>query len=184
MKDHRIIAIDRLRIEVIWTFTRNGGFQRARIYKKESISEHQKSEFRTFIKNYLSNQIYNKYKGKKISEQKLLTIIDNFILEVNSLHGGILKDGILKFGNAQKIVNLFIKSMWICGWLSSPPPHFPLDRVIQKVIGSKENWTNMDRDMYLEIMKLAKRKAGKNVNLGVWEANQYFKLQNPSYNKV
>ena len=173
MKNH----LTKLRIEVLWSYTRNGSFQRARIYKKKNISKTEKVEFRNCIKGYLRDQIYNEYKDSQISEEEIIKLIDNLIELVNSKFNHILSSNKLKFGNAQKIVNLFVKSMWISGWLKKSPPHFPIDRIIQKKIGTKENWTNMDKETYLKIIAKAKEKIDKNMSLGEWEALAYLEIQ-------
>jgi hypothetical protein len=87
----------------------------------------------------------------------------------------ILKGGELRFGNAQKVINLYLKSMWIAEWLDIPP-HFPVDRIIQNIMGTILPWTNMDKAGYNSIIVKAQKLmlADGYTELAEWEAIKYF----------
>lgn len=64
----------------------------------------------------------------------------------------------LRFGHAQKILNLFLKYLWCLGYVQEPP-HFPVDRLIQKRlrIQNFSNWTNeMEKEGYMKVIEEAK----------------------------
>lgn len=85
--------------ELLWTYTRAGAFQRARIYSRKS-KEEAKATFRKVTKDYLFSHVYLKYKGKKITESQL----QESIKELVQLHEGAscLEKRQLRYGNAQK----------------------------------------------------------------------------------
>ena len=121
------------------------------------------------------------YELIEATEQKLKTINEN-------------KKNFL-FGNAQKFINLTLKSMWLVGWLEGVPPHFPVDRMIQSYIKRPDGfsasdypfkWTDMSRDHYSLLIAAPKRtkKYDKNYKdvsldqLAIWELTTYFNHNN------
>lgn len=160
--------------EIVWAATRQGAFQRAYIYNGK-VGKEEKGDFQKYIKEYCYENLYQK-KQHKFSERELKEIIIKLLKGVNSKFDSIQKGDGFKFGNAQKFVNLYLKSLWIIGE-AEEPPHFPVDRVIQKGFGNIKSWTKMDENDYDEVIKKAKLKAkecGK--SLANWEAERYFIL--------
>ena len=113
--------------------------------------------------------------NSNISEKQLLKLISGLQLAVKLKYKTILLGGNLRFGNAQKIVNLYLKNMWIAGWIKTPP-HFPIDRIIQNKFQKIVPWTNMNRTEYFSIIFEAKNHMIKDgyKNLATWELNKYF----------
>ena len=167
--------------EVFWGFAKSGGFQRSRIYKRTSTEE-RRSEFRRGLKNYLYKKLFLRFDGKIISEQQLINVIDKLVkLNDKNL---VLDKNRLKYGNAQKFINLYLKGMWICGRIGKPP-HFPVDRVILQKLRLSANWTNMDKEKYLSAIKKAKQNLDtkKFRSIAEWEMCIYFKEYIESKNK-
>lgn len=164
---------EKLISELLWTYTRTGAFQRASIYKKAKVSESAKASFRKKTKDYLFTQLYIRYNGKKITEVQLQTAIAGLI----TLHerAPMLVEKKLRYGNAQKFVNLYLKGMWVAGLLKAAPPHFPVDSIIIKALKQKGNWTNMNNEGYLAIIEAAQNKIKKSQykNIAEWEADFY-----------
>lgn len=167
---------DKLLSEVVWTNTRQGAFQRSFIYNK-NIPSDLRRRFKKKVKKYLYENLFQEYKNKKITEYLLIQIIDKFIEDIKMEFKGILKDGDFQFGNAQKFINLYLKSMWIIGELQTPP-HFPVDRIIQRKLKLRYNWTNMSKEEYMDVIIKAKDKIKNNNeydNIAEWEASIYYK---------
>jgi hypothetical protein len=166
--------------EVFWGFAKSGGFQRSWIYKPTSTEE-QRSEFRHSLKIYLYKRVFLRFDCKIISEKQLIDTIDRLV-SLNSKNIALNKNQ-LKYGNAQKFVNLYLKGMWICGRISTPP-HFPLDRVILRKLRLSANWTNMDRENYLNAIKIAKQNLDRKKfpSIAEWERciylNEYIESKN------
>ncbi len=167
----------RLIAEIVWTGVKQGGFQRSRIYKKDSnIREEEKKGLRDHIKEFC---FINLYKSQmKISEKELIEIINNLAKSVQEKYKLILNEEELKFGNSQKFVNLYLKLLWVLDQIEEPP-HFPVDRLIQRGFKTIRSWTSMSEDEYLEVIKIAKQKAKqKNLTLANWELFEYEKIKN------
>lgn len=172
MKNERL---NKLKSELIWAATRQGAFQRSNIYLNSQINIDNKRAFREFIKKFLFDNIFEKYYKTKINEDQLFNLIADLQKNSQLNFKKILKGGELRFGNAQKIVNLYLKSMWIAEWLDVPP-HFPVDRIIQNKMGTILPWTNMDKTSYISIINNAQKLmvADGYTELAIWEANKYF----------
>jgi hypothetical protein len=91
-------------------------------------------------------------------------------------HGALLKAGRMKFGHAQKALNLHLKYLW-CSERIPMPPHCPLDSIILKKIPgfTQIRWTQLDSSKkYEEIISAAKCKASlQNLSLPEWELIEY-----------
>lgn len=173
-----------LQASVIWSYTKQGAFQRAGIYKdkvrlKGAKLDHRKQIFRKDIREYLFKNIFIKYSNKRISENELLNLIRELREYLLANYKDLVSKSSFTFGNAQKFVNLYLKGMWIFG-ITECPPHFPVDRMIQQELTKPlVLWTEMKEDRYKEV--IAKAKAGDKRglvpgNLAVWEATCYLKF--------
>lgn len=164
--------LNKLKSELIWAATRQGAFQRSNIYLNSQINNDNKRAFREFIKKFLFDNIFEKYYKTKISEEQLYNLIADLQKYSQLNFNEILNGGELRFGNAQKIINLYLKSMWIAEWLDVPP-HFPVDRIIQNKMDKILTWTNMDKTSYISIINNAQKLmvADGYTELAVWEAN-------------
>ena len=155
-----------------WQFfilTVSASFGRANIYKSR-VDDKSKEEFKKHLFNSLE-QLSEQYKNE-VSEERHITIISDFI-EQSTKYKAILQDGMLRYGVAQKMVNLYFKYLWCAGFISITPKHFPLDRIIQK--GTKIiSWTQLteDRDVeYLDKLNELCPSADK----AEWELRKYNK---------
>jgi len=163
----------KLKSEVCWAYTRTGAFQRSRIYTNKATDDLDKIAFRNKVKDFLYHEIFIKYWKKRISENKLLEIIDKLIKHTKGSR--CLEKGRLQFGNAQKFVNLYLKAMWIAGW-GKVPPHFPVDRIIMQELRLKYSWTNMGKTQYKNVIEKAKKVKNSSreyPSLAIMEASIY-----------
>lgn len=169
------IKQNKIKSELLWAATRQGSLQRSKIYKENNVKDSDKLEFRIFLKDYLFKNIFEKYFNSKITEKQLLKLIEELQLTSKLKYKYILRGSKLRFGNAQKIVNLYIKNMWIAGWAKTPP-HFPLDRIIQKDFNKIIPWTNMNKVQYMSVISEAKNHMIEDgyKDLANWEVNKYF----------
>ena len=55
----------------------------------------------------------------------------------------ILNNHCLRFGRAQKMLNLYLKHLWVRGCIKTPP-HCPFDRGILIELGIQVAWTHMN----------------------------------------
>lgn len=164
---------------IIWAATKQGSFQRSHIYSPGAkISDKEKIAFRNHIKSFCFKSLFFKYQGKSISESELISQIEELMSTTKEMYGAILKNSEFQFGNAQKFVNLYLKFLWIMGEIKEPP-HFPVDRIIQKGLKPIRPWTNMNKEDYLEVINWARIRAkGRNQTLAEWEAERYNEILN------
>ena len=154
----------------IWILTIAGAFQRANVYntafnerdkQQYGLVEKEKLAFRTALFKYV-NPISGKYKVP-VSDDVHIKNIEG-VQAYSKEYAGILTNGQLNFGVAQKLLNLYLKYLWCLEELPVPPPHFPVDRIIQKAIAWKEHspWTQMeDEKKYLQIINHARERAAR-----------------------
>ncbi|MBI5916798.1 MAG: hypothetical protein HY842_15595 [Bacteroidetes bacterium] len=168
---------DKYKSNVLWASTRYAALQRSNVYKKDA-EDLDKKKFRYFLKDYLLKNIFKVYYAADISESQLYELINTLIVEAEMEHSAVLRNGKLFFGNAQKFVNTYLKSMWVVGWLVNPPPHFPVDSIIIKELKMKSKWTKMNEDGYTEVIKSAKNKLNDSAkSIAEWELHKYSALK-------
>ncbi|MFN8307341.1 MAG: hypothetical protein U0T79_11235 [Ferruginibacter sp.] len=161
-----------LQAELIWAYAKPGGFQRSQIYES-TATKAEKEIFRSSLKDFLFQNVFTAFYNKRVSEMELIQVLDFLILR--NKQKAYLKGGELRFGNAQKFVNLYLKGMWVAGFLDVPP-HFPVDRVMINRLGISQNWTNMNKKQYENIICVAKLKIGidnEYMSIAEWEAEEY-----------
>ncbi len=171
----------RIKAEVFWAYARAGAFQRAKIYEK-NIAKDEKGKFRNLVKRFLYEQIFLIYQKKKITESKLIDLIEALVKKCQGKQ--YLEKRRLQFGNAQKFVNLYLKSMWVTGF-GKMPPHFPVDRIVVNELNLTYNWTDMSKTEYKVVIEEAKNKVEKMPeykSIAIWEAVFYQEKYIDKYN--
>jgi hypothetical protein len=133
----------------------NAAFQRANVYE-DSSSDMRKVYLKRMIKGYIDNNIISQY-DNEVSEINHIENIKS-VSEYSKCFEDILANGQLNFGVSQKLLNLYLKYMWCLGVITIPPPHFPVDSIIQKKLKLKViPWTKMKNEKdYLKVINHAK----------------------------
>lgn len=132
-------------LDQIWMMTVQASFQRANVYKGHENKEARKLTLRNQIEE-ISQQYINTVSPKQHIEN-IQKICCQSLIGLN-----------INFGVAQKLLNLYLKYLWTLGYINSPPPHFPVDRMIQEALKYKNifNWTELDNvDQYLSFISYA-----------------------------
>ena len=88
-----------------------GGFGRANIYKK-GVGEEDKSDFRKFIRERFV-KYGEQYLGNKSSEDEHFLNVKKFAKEVSTAYGRLLRGNRFRIGVAQKVLNLYLKYLWV-----------------------------------------------------------------------
>ena len=109
---------------------------------------------------------------KNVSDRQHITNIRRFVDAASRQHASTLKRR-LRFGIAQKAVNVYLKLLWCAGEIPMPP-HCPLDRII---IGRlpravRTAWTVMDEGDYVLLIGAARTVAGA-TPLAEWELREF-----------
>ncbi|MGB0879665.1 MAG: hypothetical protein ACPGTO_03780 [Polaribacter sp.] len=146
----------------IWILTFNGAFQRANIYKNKKVTEIERKDFKTKLRNHIENVILPFY-SSKVNEKGHIESI-NQLSDFSKNFKSILNNGRLNFGVSQKLLNLFLKYQWTLNKIETPP-HFPVDRIIQEKARIRPiiSWTKItDLEKYLGIINAIRKIADKN----------------------
>jgi len=160
-----------------WEFINNeilsssifAGLARGRVYK-QGISEDDKVKFKNTLKHKLSK--YGKSYKTEIKDTKHTENIERFSNEISIKFGKILKGNRFRIGTAQKILNLYLKYLWVLGRILEPP-HCPFDSIIITELGldSEVKFTKFDsvKD-YKRLVTMAVQKAkDEKLSVAQWE---------------
>lgn len=140
---------------------------RSYTYKK-NISDKERGNFHNALREQLT-EISKSY-ASQVTEDEHVANIQSLSDKLSENFSGLLIDGRLRIGIAQKALNLYLKYLW-CVDLIPSPPHCPFDAVILRHLPacSDLNWTSLDSiDDYLRLVRAA-RKASKDKPLANWE---------------
>lgn len=157
----------RFLIEIALSDTLASSLRRANVYNKK-VTEKRKQEFGQYFKQELS-KLQTEYINT-VDEEKHIERIRTFR---NSLSQDsfcdILQNKRIKFGIAQKGVNLFLKYLWSLDMIPEPP-HCPIDAIVLQQTPLKDvRWTQIDNlCIYREIISECRKKAGYQ-SLSQWE---------------
>lgn len=142
----------------IWMLTIGGAFQHVIIYNSEfKLNDKLKNEFKNELKDFIIS-LSEHYILSSVDEVKHIENIQS-IKTFSSKFRSLLNGGSLNFGISQKILNLYLKYLWCLDILKVPPPHFPVDSIIQSKLKVKSPypWTKMNDEIeYLKIIQKAK----------------------------
>jgi len=128
MKEEKLRFINN---EVL-TLTILGGLGRGYPVYQTGIQENDKNDFKIFLREQLHQ--YNKKYRNSISGKQYIENIKEFVQDITNKYGKILKDNKFRVGRAQKLLNLYLKYLWVLGKIPNPP-HCPFDRKIIEKLG-------------------------------------------------
>lgn len=156
-----------------WILSFGGGFQRANVYAC-NVDENKRLEFRTAIREKVTSIVFDKYCESTVSSNEHLNVLVEIKYWIDNCFSSILRNGEIKFGVVQKLVNLYLKYQW-CMDLAARPPHCPFDRIIiaQLKLKHPPNWTEInDIETYkMLVEKTTKLAAPKSI--AEWELSVY-----------
>lgn len=157
----------------VFSMTLAATAQRSHLYASE-LSEKEREPFQRSLKKALESTASSYTKA--ISEEQHIQNISKLAEYLTYKHAALLDGGKMRFGHAQKALNLYLKYLWCLGQLPMPP-HCPIDSVILKMIPkfTQERWTKLDSvERYKAIIASAKTKAKeKGLSLAAWELHEY-----------
>jgi len=139
----------------LWVLTVNAAFQRANVFVTNP-DETTKQDFKTKLKLWVI-EIAEEYKTNQVSEVAHIENIKRLESQTK-IFSEILTYGRLNFGVSQKLLNIYLKHLWCMDELKFPPPHFPVDRIIQKELKlNPKAWTQMeDEKDYMVVINRAR----------------------------
>lgn len=157
------------------------GLARNRVYK-QWINENDKIEFKKTLRFKLKE--YGKSYKIKVDDTEHIENIKRFSNEMSAEFENILNGKRFRIGTTQKILNLYLKYLWILDW-APEPPHCPFDStIISKLgFGVRIRWTEFDTEKdYNSLVTAAAKKANDaKLSIAQWELkvfNRRFLKQN------
>jgi len=157
----------------IWIMSFGGGFQRANVYAR-NIDEGEKPKFRALIREKVNAIVSDKYCKSTVLSNEHLNVLVEIKEWIDSRFSSILRNGEIKFGVVQKLINLYLKYQW-CMDLAARPPHCPFDRIIiEKLkLENPPNWTEInDIDIYNKLVEKATEVAEPR-SIAEWELDVF-----------
>lgn len=130
------------------------------------------------VKQFLRDKLYEilEMYSRKIDEVEHIKNIENFQEAINNRFRNYIADNGFTFGRAQKLINLYLKYIWVCGYVNEPP-HCPIDSVIIKQVKNSYNgpaFNKMNKEDYKNVI-LAIKKMKNNLSIAEWELSVFNK---------
>jgi hypothetical protein len=136
-----------------------------------SCKESQRKEVKCGFRQVLDD-IFSKYSTGIVTESEHVEYIDSVANNFSAKHRVALHRGRLRFGVAQKLINIHLKYLWVAGF-GSEPPHCPLDGIVRDLACLDYDWTSSDSKLhYLEAIDQLRNIASPR-SLSVWELQEF-----------
>ncbi len=161
-----------------WEFVNNeilassifGGLTRGFAVYKSEVAEQDKKEFKNLLKQKLKE--YALSYGKEVSSEQHTKNVEKFADEVSKESSEILTGGRFRIGRAQKVLNLYLKYLWVLGKIPKPP-HCPFDSMVIVELGldPEIKFTKLDSEKdYKRLVMTAIQKAeDAKLSIAQWE---------------
>jgi len=156
--------------------TRN---EKAKVYAA-GVGEDEKTEVRAGISKRLT-ELDAAYLGGGVTGESHCENIESFAGDLGKEFRQYFEGQRFRIGITQKLVNLYLKYIWVLEWIPEPP-HCPFDGVVISHIAGlpaeSRNWTALDNlDAYRKLVDLALKTARdqKYSSLAIWELENYEK---------
>jgi len=152
--------------KIILGRTIQAAFQRGNVYAP-NLSKKDKNDLKNSIKGELE-KIANNY-IKNVSEAAHIKNIEHLSLTITQNHSKKLKNGRLRIGTAQKLLNVYIKFLW-CLDKAMEPKHCPIDGIVLKEIKDNQKWTDLKSIVeYKKIISKIRNHINNNETIAKWE---------------
>lgn len=128
----------------IWILTFGGGLQRTGTYSV-GIIKPQKDAFRNSVRGEISRLVNAQYVNAQVTSEAHIQNLIKLQNWINANHANVLREGGIRFGVVQKLLNLYLKYQWCLG-LIEMPPHCPFDSIIIGELNLPEeiHWTLLE----------------------------------------
>jgi hypothetical protein len=152
--------------------TRNKRFP---VYSNHTTDD-EKYMLKSFIREFLKNIWNNHQINRKIDETLLLSYIEKLKTGIENKFSKFIHDGEFRYGISQKIINVFLKFLWVSGEIDVPP-HAPYDGIIQgRLKGKKlEHWTEITDFSQYELFVNAAKAVAQDNDIAAWELIEWNK---------
>jgi len=149
-------------------------FQAALIRGYSTYKPNGDGKKRMKFRNYLSEQLEKFSEKISTTDEEYIGLLNDFQQKINgSEYTDILNNNEITFGRVQKLLNLYLKYLWVFNFKKDEPIHCVIDSIILDEIGWKNpKWTKRDftEKEYTKAIDICKKKANdEKVSLAQWE---------------
>lgn len=160
---------------VIFSVSKNGAFQRNKIYCNQQNSKNALL-FKKYLKIKLIETLEQILKHKIYTDDDHYATIVKFSMDVSKDYKHCFNEEGINIGTAQKLINLFWKMSWLLQNNIPVPIHCPFDGIIIKGLGKEVKnmkWTSIDHiDNYKKLV-MAVRTISGDGSIAEWELINY-----------
>ncbi|HPE97526.1 MAG TPA: hypothetical protein PKX04_06185 [Chitinophagales bacterium] len=164
--------------QILWTTAKYPAFQRNNIYAHKYVPQKERMGLKNEISKFLLQSVLPIFKNNSVSEIETIKLIERLSNLLSRNYKSALKDEKFTVGTSQKIVSVYIKSMWLTG-NTEEPNICPIDGIILKHIGfDGDSWTAFDIRDYKSALTACKdvMKTSDYSTIAVWELMTYKEL--------
>jgi hypothetical protein len=131
----------------------------------------QRNAFQDAIRSELAG-IEGTYSNGRVAEDVHCGYIEFLSHRITGAHSTCLHDGEFRFGIAQKLVNLYLKYLWVAGMIEEPP-HCPIDGIVRDLAGLTYDWTMSNSRQEYERTIASLKLHAEPRSLAVWELQEF-----------
>lgn len=143
---------------------------KAPIYRRD-IEEDERQRVKDWLRERLRS-LGDQYRERAPTETEHIQNIANLVADASAELGSVLDKSRLRFGVAQKLVNLYLKYLWTTEYIPEPP-HCPIDGRIAEKSKLHYQWTTSDdQSEYIAAIE-ALRARGAGSRLAEWELREF-----------
>ena len=159
------------------------------VYRGGKVSGANRYKRREALRNALEEEAdkiiaKSRYETRKVGDNEHVNNIEKLRARVTKRCGSILKKGKLRFGTAQKYLNVELKRLWLDEKYSEPP-HCPFDRIVINAFwrdiedGVCISWTKCDSRKCYKAWVKALRNSGLlgRKTIAQWERDYWLKAR-------
>ncbi len=126
------------------------------------------------FRDYLSEQLEKFSEKIPNTDEEYIELLNDFQQKINkSVYIDILNNNKITFGRVQKLLNLYLKYLWVFNFKKDEPLHCVIDSIIlNKIAWEGPKWTKGEftEKEYIKAMDICKKKAkNENASLAQWE---------------
>ena len=161
--------------EVFFSIAFNATAQRGYLYSPNALPE-RKQALRLTLKLVVQEVAKSdSYVKGNVSDSHHISTIVQISDDISKSYSDLLGGGRFRIGSSQKLLNVYLKSLWCLGSLPEPP-HCPYDGIVNREINCAHIlWTKLDDvERYKELVTASNKVASAiQLTIAQWELKEY-----------
>ena len=138
---------------------------------RSGVGEEEKQITKDWLRKHLGS-LGEQYRAKNVTDAEHVKNIATLVAEASKELGPSLYKSNLRFGVAQKLLNLYLKYLWATEYIREPP-HCPIDGRIAQKAKLKYQWTTSEAEAeYISAIE-ALRNGPASESIATWELRNF-----------